>query len=210
MNRWTCPLCRMHCLVTAGATYEPIDEVRRLTNHSTGRLGCALADALQRAGHRVTLLLSETAQHNPRSRKVRVLRFNTTHSLQRQMKEAEALKVKAIFHVAAVSDFSIARPRRGKFSSAEKLTLTLKPTLKIIRQLRRWHPNALVIGWKYEVSGKLKQAINKGLEQMKNCQTDACVVNGPAYGEGFGLVRKEAEHCPNERALFRRLLTLLQ
>ncbi len=200
----------MHCLVTAGATYEPIDEVRRLTNHSTGRLGCALADALQRAGHRVTLLLSETAQHNPRSRKVRVLRFNTTHSLQRQMKEAEALKVKAIFHVAAVSDFSIARPRRGKFSSAEKLTLTLKPTLKIIRQLRRWYPNALVVGWKYEVSGRPKQAINKGLEQMKNYQTDACVVNGPAYGEGFGLVRKEAEHCPNERALFRRLLTLLQ
>ena len=94
MNRWTCPLCRMHCLVTAGATYEPIDEVRRLTNHSTGRLGCALADALQRAGHRVTLLLSETAQHNPRSRKVRVLRFNTTHSLQRQMKEAEAQKLR--------------------------------------------------------------------------------------------------------------------
>ena len=126
------------------------------------------------------------------------------------MKEAEALKVKAIFHVAAVSDFSIARPRRGKFSSSEKLTLTLKPTLKIIRQLRRWHPNALVVGWKYEVSGRPKQAINKGLEQMKNYQTDACVVNGPAYGEGFGLVRKEAEHCPNERALFRRLLTLLQ
>ena len=111
----------MHCLVTAGATYEPIDEVRRLTNHSTGRLGCALADALQRAGHRVTLLLSETAQHNPRSRKVRVLRFNTTHSLQRQMKEAEALKVKAIFHVAAVSDFSIARPRRGNSPAPKNL-----------------------------------------------------------------------------------------
>ena len=94
MNRWTCPLCRMHRLVTAGATYEPIDEVRRLTNHSTGRLGCALADALQRAGHRVTLLLSETAQHNPRSRKVRVLRFNTTLSLQQQMKEADPQKLR--------------------------------------------------------------------------------------------------------------------
>ena len=210
MNRWTCPLWRMHCLVTAGATYEPIDKVRRLTNHSTGRLGCALADALQRAGHRVTLLLSETAQHNPRSREVRVLHFSTTLSLQQQMKEAAALKVKAIFHVAAVSDFTIARPRRGKISSGENHKLTLKPTLKIIRQLRRWHPNALVIGWKYEVSGRIKQAINKGLEQMKNCKTDACVVNGPAYGEGYGLVREEAEHCPNERALFRHLLTLLQ
>ena len=40
----------MHCLVTAGATIEPIDAVRRLTNQSTGRLGCGLADALARAG----------------------------------------------------------------------------------------------------------------------------------------------------------------
>ncbi|SVB07858.1 uncharacterized protein METZ01_LOCUS160712, partial [marine metagenome] len=53
----------MHCLVTAGPTIEPIDEVRRLTNHSTGRLGCSLADALSHAGHRVTLLLSEVALH---------------------------------------------------------------------------------------------------------------------------------------------------
>ena len=36
----------MHCLVTAGPTVELIDAVRRLTNHSTGRLGCGLADAL--------------------------------------------------------------------------------------------------------------------------------------------------------------------
>ena len=200
----------MHCLVTAGATYEPIDEVRRLTNHSTGRLGCALADALARAGHRVTLLLSETALHNPRSQKVRILRFNNTRSLQQQMKEAATLKVKAIFHVAAVSDFTVARPRRGKIPSAESLTLTLKPTPKIIRQLRRWHPEAFLVGWKYEVTGRHKQVINKGLEQIKTCRTDACVMNGPAYGEGFGLVAKETKHCVDERALFLHLLTLLQ
>ena len=200
----------MHCLVTAGATYEPIDEVRRLTNHSTGRLGCALADALQSAGHQVTLLLSETAQHNPRSHKVRISHFNTTLSLQQQLKEAAPLKLKAIFHVAAVSDFTIARPCRGKISSAKNLSLTLKPAPKIIKQLRRWHPDALLVGWKYEVTGQPKQAINMGLEQLKTYETNACVVNGPAYGDGFGLVTDEVEHCPDEQALFLRLLTLLQ
>ena len=45
----------MNCIVTAGPTYEPLDEVRRLTNSSTGRLGSELANYLTARGHRVTL-----------------------------------------------------------------------------------------------------------------------------------------------------------
>ena len=41
----------MNCVVTAGPTYEPLDEVRRLTNFSTGRLGTELANTLTRHGH---------------------------------------------------------------------------------------------------------------------------------------------------------------
>ena len=51
----------VHCLVTAGPTFEPIDQVRRLTNFSTGRLGSELAACLAAAGHQVTLLLGEQA-----------------------------------------------------------------------------------------------------------------------------------------------------
>ena len=53
----------MHCIVTAGPTYEPIDQVRRLTNHSTGQLGTGLAKRLAANGHEVTLLRSRSATH---------------------------------------------------------------------------------------------------------------------------------------------------
>lgn len=120
------------------------------------------------------------------------------------MKAAAALRVKAIFHVAAVSDFTI-KPQRGKIDSASRLTLNLKPTPKIIRQLRKWNPTALIVGWKYEVNGDQETALAAGTEQIKRCKTDACVVNGPAYGEGFGWIAEDRVHCANERALFARL-----
>jgi len=53
----------MHCIVTAGPTFEPLDEVRRLTNFSTGRLGTELANFLTAQGHEVTLLVGETAAY---------------------------------------------------------------------------------------------------------------------------------------------------
>ena len=46
----------MHALVTSGGTREPVDDVRVLTNRSTGRLGAVLVDALTERGHQVTLL----------------------------------------------------------------------------------------------------------------------------------------------------------
>ena len=195
----------MHCLVTAGATIEPIDAVRRLTNQSTGRLGCGLADALSRAGHRVTLLLSETALHSPRSKKVRVLRFDTTKNLTEQMRAAAALKVKAVFHAAAVSDFFVKQPLKGKISSAKILKLELSPTPKIIRQLRKWHPNAFLVGWKFEVEGGRDSAVAAARAQIKTCKTNACVANGSAYGDGFGVVTDAVLHCGDQRALFRHL-----
>ena len=200
----------MHCLITAGATIEPIDAVRRLTNQSTGRLGCGLANALSRAGHRVTLLLSETALHSPRSKTVRVLRFDTTKNLAEQMRAAAALKVKAIFHAAAVSDFCVKKPLKGKVSSTEKLKLELSPTPKIIRSLRKWHPNALLVGWKFEVGGARDSAIAAARAQIKSCKTNACVANGPAYGEGLGVVTDSLLHCADRRALFRYWITSLQ
>ena len=193
----------MHCLVTAGPTVEPIDAVRRLTNHSTGRLGCGLADALARAGHRVTLLLSETAVHAPKCKKVHVVRFNTTADLREQLEAAAALRVKAIYHVAAVSDFTVKRPRKGKIPTTASLKLELKSTPKLIHSLRKWFPDAVLVAWKYEVDGGRKSTVAAARAQIKKCKTDACVANGPAYGEGFGVVADAVTHCGDDAALFR-------
>ena len=54
----------MNCIVTAGPTYQPLDDVRRLTNFSTGRLGTELANFLAARGHQVTLLVGEQASYS--------------------------------------------------------------------------------------------------------------------------------------------------
>ena len=197
----------MHCFVTAGPTIEPIDDVRRLTNHSTGRLGCRLADTLARAGHRVTLFLAETAHHQPRHRDIQIIRFNTTVDLRTQLRKAASPTIHAVFHAAAVSDYKVANPTKGKIpTTAGNLTLELKPNPKIIRSLRSWFPNAAITGWKYEVEGSRESALKNGAKQIQLNQTNACVVNGPAYGQGFGLINNEScTHLKTLQALSRAL-----
>ena len=64
----------MNCIVTAGPTFEPLDDVRRLTNFSTGRLGTELANFLAARGHKVTLLIGESATY-PGERKAQRWKF---------------------------------------------------------------------------------------------------------------------------------------
>jgi phosphopantothenoylcysteine decarboxylase/phosphopantothenate--cysteine ligase len=107
----------------------------------------------------------------------------------------------AVFHAAAVSDFTFGKAfsrgskgelhevRSGKFSTrGSPLLVELIPTVKIIAKLRGWFPRATIVGWKYDVDGLRDEVIEKASRQIFENQTDACVANGPAYGEGFGLV----------------------
>ena len=173
----------MHCLVTAGATIEPIDEVRHLTNQSTGRLGSALAEELERSEHKVTLLLSETAQKKPRSNRIEIHTFTTTASLQKLIIDMAKVDISAIFHVAAVSDFTPVQAQNGKISSNTLFTLKLKPTQKIINDLRNMYPDSLLIGWKYEIEGNHRSLLLKGQEQTQavHALEQSCHLNKPKY-----------------------------
>src|ERR1035437_2903924 len=72
----------MNCRITAGPTYETMDNVRRLTNFSTGQLGTDLANFLTARGHDVTLLICEQATHPGERKARRVETFTTTASLR--------------------------------------------------------------------------------------------------------------------------------
>ena len=91
------------------------------------------------------------------------------------------------------------------------LLLELRPTQKIISDLRGWFSDAQLIGWKYEVDGDRASALGQAQQQLADNTTDACVINGPAYGEGFGLLKKGYEaagHLANGEALFDALARL--
>lgn len=208
----------MNCVVTAGPTYEPLDEVRRLTNFSTGRLGTELGNYLTARGHNVTLLIGETSVYSGYRKARRVETFTTTADLRDKLKALSTKKVDAIFHAAAVSDFAVGRVfeanNGGKLSEMKeakkistrlgKLLIELLPTAKIIAELRGWFPKTKIVGWKFEADGSRAEAVAAAQKQIADCGTDLCVVNGPAYGEGFGLVGGKGApgHLANPPVLF--------
>ena len=192
----------MNCIVTAGPTYESLDDVRRLTNFSTGRLGTELANYLTERGHHVTLLLGTMATYGGERRAQTVEYYTVTADLQKKLKSRSGKKIGAIFHAAAVSDFAFGKiftetkpgefiplPAAKKISTRQgTLLVELVPTPKIISKLRGWFPRATIVGWKYEADGKRADALAAARRQIADSATDACVANGPAYGSGFSLV----------------------
>lgn len=210
----------MRCIVTAGPTCEPLDKVRRLTNFSSGRLGSELAAFLTGRGHDVTLLIGQQATWRGERRAARVETFTTTASLRERLSQLAAPDIGAVFHAAAVSDFAFGKvwlrtpggelteAASGKFSTRQGTLLAeLVPTPKVIASLRGWFSAARLIGWKYEVDGGREEAIGLGRRQIAECHTDLCVVNGPAYGVGFGLVEPggACRHVADAAALFAAL-----
>lgn len=215
----------MNCVVTAGPTYETMDNVRRLTNFSTGRLGTELANYLTARGHTVTLLRGEQATYCGASQAMRVKPFSTTADLLQQLEALAKMNIGAVFHAAAVSDFTfgkiwlrseqgeLSEIKSGKISTRQgTLMAELVPTPKIIARLREFYPKAKLIGWKFEVEGDRTSVLRAAENQLRDCRTDFCVANGPAFGPGFGLVAS-AGSCvdlPAQAELFAALSRLLE
>lgn len=215
----------MRCFVTAGPTWEPLDRVRRLTNFSTGGLGGQLANHLAAAGHEVRLFLGASAVWRGPLAAVTVEEFSTTASLGDRIAAHAGPGPVAFFHAAAVSDFTggaaLERASDGALSplSAGKLStrggtllVELVPTPKILPRLRGLFPAGWIVGWKFEADGDRADVLARVARQFAESRNDLCVANGPAYGDGFGLVTPAGEvtHLEDRTALFAALTERLR
>jgi phosphopantothenoylcysteine synthetase/decarboxylase len=209
----------MRCLVTAGPTVEPLDSVRRLTNHSTGTLGTDLANHLACTGHDVLLLRSRTATAAPALHAVTTEAFATAADLLGRFQAHATQEPVAIFHAAAVGDFQVGAVFRrdddgrltpvhsGKFSTRDgSLLAELRPTPKILAQLRDLYPKAWITGWKYEVDGTRDEVLQRARAQLQSCRSDAVVANGPAHGLGFTWLTADREQALDDGASLNRWL----
>jgi len=207
----------MKVIVTCGPSFEPIDQVRRLTNFSTGELGVLLCDELARVGHDVFCLKGSGATFPGPAKPCHVSLFNTNDDLLKLLVEAAgAHEIGAVFLVAALCDYKVKQVAddRGRACDSPKiasrsgaLTIHLEPATKVIAQMRRLFPSSFIVGWKYELAGTRDEALTKAHRQLEENCIDACVVNGAAYGSGFGYYRRglPIQECEDKLLLVRYL-----
>jgi len=195
-------------LITCGPSSVPIDEVRRITNHSTGEIGTLLAEAATAAGFEAICLRGHGATFRAPAEGIAVKPFVTNQDLQQLLEAHAGPDVQAVFHAAALSDFELSpetnAPNSRKLSSrAGEITLRLLPAPKLITRLREFFPESAIVGWKYELDGGMEEAKAAGRRQLDESHTDAAVLNGAAYGPGFGILVPSGElhHVETKEAL---------
>ena len=127
--------------------------------------------------------------------------------------------VDAVLHAAALSDFAVAKAivsgraaGHAKISSdAELVELRLVPKPKLIRRLRGLFATAFIVGWKFELEGTPTDVVREGIQQIESNGTNACIVNGGAFGSGFGFCTRRGliRTLPTKEALSEWLLEVV-
>ena len=180
-----------HVIVTSGPTVEPIDSVRFIANHSSGKQGHAIAAALAMRGARVTLVSGPVNEPTPSG--VTAIQVQTAM----QMRDAciAALPADIAICAAAVADWRVAEPAKSKMKKPANpdagltLTLTQNPDILAILSAAANRPR-LVIGFAAETDNVEQNAVAK--RQRKGC--DWIVANQVAGADNpvFGTARNSA------------------
>jgi phosphopantothenoylcysteine decarboxylase / phosphopantothenate---cysteine ligase len=164
----------MRILVTAGPTREYLDDVRYLSNDSSGRMGYALAEAARDAGHDVLLVSGPV--HLPLPRGCETVRVNTTAEM-RDACVARFAQCDGVIAAAAVCDYKPLNRVAGKIAkTGGAITFEMIETDDVLAELGRRKDGRWVLGFALEATNARENALQK--LRAKNC--DWIVLNGPS------------------------------
>jgi phosphopantothenoylcysteine decarboxylase/phosphopantothenate--cysteine ligase len=166
-------------LITAGPTREKIDPVRYLTNRSSGRMGCALAETALRRGARVLLVMGPTGLTPPRAAEL------TQVESTEEMRDAVLRllpQASVVIKTAAVSDYRPKAAASQKIKRKGAMTLELEATPDILQELSLKKGAQIVVGFAAETENVLENARQK----LVSKNLDAIVVNDVSR-EGVGF-----------------------
>lgn len=182
-------------LVTVGATREPLDPVRFLSNNSSGRMGFAIAQAAQARGARVTVVAGATSVAAPSN--VSVIRVGSAEEMLSAV--MNGLSEASIFiGAAAVADYRpVERSNRKIKKTKASLSLKLEKTPDILRVVANTrHDELLVMGFAAETENILANA----REKLRAKNLDAIVANDVTQrGAGFDTVTNEVTIISRDR-----------
>ena len=171
-------------LVTAGPTYEPIDPVRFIGNHSSGKMGIAIAKELYNRGADVTLIVGPTPIDTTFNG-ITLIRVKTAGEMYKASTDAFDTADLAIM-AAAVADYTPVNPEKEKIKKKEEsFTLELTKTKDILKSLgEKKKAGQVLIGFALETHKEKQHA----MEKLQNKQADMIVLNSlNDAGAGFGL-----------------------
>lgn len=169
-------------LISAGATQEALDPVRFLTNHSSGKMGCALARAAMQRGAEVTLVAAHMEVTPPPF--VKVVRVTSAADMAEAILPVAA-EYDCIIKAAAVSDYTPVATSTEKIKKADgTLTVSFQRTTDILKTLGEHKPEHLFLcGFSMETENVIENSRKK--LQSKHCDM-ICANSLRKAGAGFG------------------------
>ena len=190
------PLTGKTALVTAGPTYEAIDPVRFIGNHSSGKMGYAIAEELKSKGANVILVSGPT--HLKASSEIKTIPVHSAQEMYDACNE-EFNNADIIVMSAAVADYTPKEPAIEKIKKkAEDFTIELKKTTDILGTLgQRKNKNQTLIGFALETNNEMAHAQDKLIRK----NADFIVLNSMQYaGAGFGTDTNKVTILSRENA----------
>ena len=195
-------LFKKKILITAGPTYEKIDDVRFVGNFSSGKMGFALAETAHELGADVFLV------SGPSSLEIKYKNIKRINVLGSDEMNREVLKLfkkcDIVIMSAAVSDFKPAKKTSGKIkkNNTKSIILKLKPTIDILEKLGSQKKNQILIGFALEHENEIENAKKK----LKTKNLDAIILNSlNEPGAGFNCETNKityidkSDNCRNFR-----------
>ena len=173
----------MNVLVTAGPTQEALDPVRFITNHSTGKMGYAIAKNAMLRGANVTLVTGETSILKPAF--VDVVEVKSAADMFEAV-TSRASEQDVIIKAAAVADYTPSSVSDEKMKKSDSdLTISVERTQDILKYLgEHKKPNQFLCGFSMETENMLENSRRK----LEKKNLDMIVANNlKVQGAGFGV-----------------------
>lgn len=169
-------------LITAGPTQEPIDPVRFITNHSSGKMGFALANVAKRRGAGAILITGPTHLALPR-RDVEVFPVQTAEEMRQAVLD-RLERCSVVIKAAAVSDYRPVKTSKNKLKKGDPFqSLELERTKDILAEIGKKKGDRILVGFAAETEDLIANARKK----LKEKNLDLIVANDVTQADaGFG------------------------
>lgn len=187
----------MKILITSGGTTEKIDQVRGITNHSSGRLGKKIAEKFLAASHQVTLVTTASTIKPKKRANLSIIEITDVNNLIETL-EPLVKSHHVLIHSMAVSDYTPiymtdlteveetsdlsqlltkTNKERKISSQADYQVLFLKKTPKVISLVKQWNPSIQLIAFKLLVNVSKEELFQVARSSLKKNQADYILAN---------------------------------